>query len=100
MAPDQNPGQMVGEIAAAVGSAAVAAYVRARGDAKPWSLAGISARIAEAIVCGFLAVSTAAFMEWTDPRTSVGLSAAFGLIGTEALRDFIMRLAAKRVDRE
>jgi lambda family phage holin len=100
MATDQGPGQLAVEMASAIAAAAVAAYVRARGAPSAWTLPAIAARVAEAVVCGFLAISAASLMQWTDPRTTVGFSAGLGLLGTEAIRDLLMRLADKRVDRE
>jgi hypothetical protein len=86
------------EVASAVLAALAAAYVRARGCPNPWGWRAMAARGAEAVVCGFLAIGVAGAMEWTDSRSTIGLSAGFGLIGTEYLRDLLMRAAQKRAD--
>jgi hypothetical protein len=87
------------ELGSATAAALVAAYVRAKGDPRPLSLPSILARVAESIVCGFLATGAAALMEWTDPRSTVGLAAALGLLGTATISDLILRAAGKRADR-
>lgn len=78
-------------------AAGVAIYARARSCPRPWSLQSIGARLAELILCGALANGAVAVMGWTDPRITVGLSAAFGLFGVDELRRFAMRIAESKV---
>jgi hypothetical protein len=86
----------VGEVAAAAGASAIAAYVRAKSEPSGWTWRALCGRAAEAVVCGFLAVGIAGFLEWTDPRSSVGLAAGLGLLGTGALTDLLMKFANKK----
>ncbi len=84
------------EVGVAIIAASIAAYVRGRHDPNPFGFWSFVARMAEAIVCGFLAIGLAGVMEWTDPRTTVGLAAAFGLLGTGVLGDLILKLAKRK----
>ncbi len=83
----------------AIGAALLAGYLRARQNPEPFTLACLTARVAEAIVCGALSIGIAGYMEWADPRVTVGLSAGLGLLGTAFITDTIARVAAKRADR-
>jgi hypothetical protein len=87
-----------GEIAAAAGAALIAAWVRSRNEPSAWTLRALLGRVAEAVVCGFLAVGIAGFLGWSDPRTTVGLSAGLSLLGTGALADLILKFASKKAD--
>lgn len=101
----QPPAAFVVELGAAIGAALVAGYVRGRSDPRPWSLARISAHVAEAIVCGFLAVAISSAMQaasWIpsdDLRPVIGVSAGLGLLGTafvsEALAAWVKRRAGQ-----
>lgn len=100
---DQPPApSLLVEIAAAVGAALVAGYVRGRQDPRPWSWARFAAYSAEAIVCGFLAVAVAAGMkaaDWIpsdDLRVVVGVSSAFGLLGTAIISDALSAWVKRR----
>lgn len=86
----------VRELIAAVGSAAIAGYVRGSRSAQSWTVARITARLADAVVCGFLTVGIAGYLEWTDTRTTVGLSAALGMVGTEMIGAAVVRLFKAR----
>jgi hypothetical protein len=99
---DQVPGPLLPtavELAMATGAAMIAGYVRARQNPEPLSLPALAARVAEAVVCGCLAVMVAALMETADPRVTVGLSAALGLLGTGLLSDLATRWLASRADK-
>lgn len=99
MSSDPTPGPWwpaLYELAMATGAAFVAGYVRAKADPKPFSLPSLAARVAEAVVCGFLAILVAALMEKADPRITVGVSAAFGLLGTGVISDLATRWMASR----
>jgi hypothetical protein len=58
----------------------LAGYVRARSNPTLLSLGSIAARVAEAIVCGFLAIGISAAMEGADHCVTVSLSEGFGLL--------------------
>jgi len=82
------------EAAVSVGVALVAGYLRAR-EARPWTLASVAARVAEAVVCGCIAMALSAHVGGDDPRLTAGISAGLGLLGTTTLTDFAARLAAR-----
>lgn len=86
------------ELAAAIGAATLAGYVRAKKNPQPWSVPSLIARAAEAIVCGCLAVAISAALATQDPRFAVGISAALGLLGTQAVSDLLMRLLSRKAD--
>lgn len=87
------------ELAMATGAALLAGYVRAKSDPRPFSLASLSARAAEAVVCGFLAVGISAAMESADHRLTVGISAALGLLGTGLISDLATRWLSSRASK-
>lgn len=80
----------------ASGAAFLAGYVRAKADPRPFSLASLAARTAEAVVCGVIAIGVSAWLEAVDPRATVGLSAALGLIGTGVISDLVVRWMTTR----
>ena len=84
------------ELTTAAGAAFLAGYVRAKNDPRPFSLASLGARAAEAVVCGFLAIGISAAMENVDQRLTVGISAGLALIGTGVLSDLATRWMAAR----
>lgn len=98
--PDHQPNgswmPVATELAMASGAAFLAGYVRAKADPRPLSLASMTARCAEAVVCGCIAIGVSAWLEAVDPRATVGLSAALGLIGTGVISDLVMRWMAAR----
>lgn len=99
MSADPTPGPWwpaAFELALASGAAMIAGYVRAKANAAPFSLPGFVARCAEAIVCGFLAFGFSAVMASADPRLTVGVSAALGLLGTGLISDLATRFLASR----
>lgn len=96
--PGEGPpgGGILMEALMASGAAMLASYVRAKGEPEPWTLRRWGVVLAESVVCGFLAVAAATATGWADPRISAGLGAAFGLVGTAALSDLIVRLMQSR----
>jgi hypothetical protein len=87
----------VGEILAAAAAAACASYVRAK-NVDSWKLNAICATCAESIVSGALAIGIASYLDFDDPRTAIGMSAGFGLIGTKTISEFLIAFVSKRVD--
>lgn len=87
------------ELAMATGAAFMAGYVRAKADPRPLSLPSLAARMAEAIVCGFLAIGVSAALEPIDQRLTVGISDALGLIGTGVISDLATRWLAARANK-
>lgn len=77
-------------------AAGVAGYVKAKGEPRPFSLPSLTAKVAEAIVCGFIAAGIAAYLETRDPRMTVAISSALGLIGTGVLSDLVVRWMTTR----
>lgn len=99
MADSPPPGAWlpaITELAMASGAALLAGYVRAKQDPKPFSLAALAVKCAEAVVCGAIAIGIAAYLKTGDPRLTVGLSAGLGLIGTGVLSDLVVRWMASR----
>lgn len=98
MSEAPNPGWLpsLTEFAIACGAAALSGYVKAKQSPRRWSVASMIARTAEAIVCGCLAIAIAGYLETKDPRITVGISAALGLLGTQAISDLLMRLMLRR----
>lgn len=84
------------ELAMATGAALLAGYVRARQNPEPFSLPALAAKSAEAVVCGCLAIMVAALLETADPRITVGISAALGLLGTGLISDLATRWLSAR----
>jgi hypothetical protein len=93
--PDGGFWRLGVEVALASGAALLAGYVRAKTEPKPLTLASFVARAGEAFVCGFIAVGLSSWMQWGDPRTTVGLAAGLGLMGTSFISDLIVRLAQR-----
>ncbi len=87
------------EFAGATGAALLASYVKAKQNPKPWSAASIIARVAESVVCGCLAILAAALLKTGDPRFTIGMSAAIGLLGTQAITDLLLRVLTRRADK-
>jgi hypothetical protein len=99
MPADPTPGPWwpaAAELAMASGAALLAGYVRARRNPEPLSFPSLCAKAAEAVVCGCLAVMIAALLEAVDPRVTVGISAALGLLGTGLLSDLATRWLSTR----
>lgn len=97
--PVPTPGQWwpaAYELAMASGAALLAGYVRAKSNPAPFTVASLAVKCAEAVVCGALAIGVAAYLETSDPRLTVGLSAALGLIGTGVISDLVVRWVAAR----
>lgn len=104
--PLPSPGQWLPaayELAMASGAALLAGYVREKANPKPFSLAALGVRCAEAVVCGFLAagiaVAIAAYFKVSDPRMTVAISSALGLIGTGVISDLVVRWIAARASK-
>ncbi len=99
MMQDHPPGPWwpaIYELATATGAAFLAGYVRAKADPRPFSLPSLAARASEAIVCGFISIGVSSWMQSTDPRLTVGVSAGLGLIGTGVISDLVVRFMAAR----
>jgi hypothetical protein len=91
------------EVALASVAALLAGYVREKANPRPFSLAALGVRCAEAVVCGFLAagiaVAIAAYFRVSDPRMTVAISSALGLIGTGVISDLVVRWIAARASK-
>ena len=96
MAMGQDHAALGLELLSAVGAALVAGYVRAKREPRVAWWWTMLARIGDAVVCGCLTVAIVAVMEWHDIRTTVGVAAALGLIGTNTLSDLIVRWAERQ----
>lgn len=98
--PNPNIGAgVLGEALVSFITALLAVYVRAKNDPHAWGWRGLLAKIAEAATCGAIAMGIAALLSFNDPRATVGISAALGLLSTQALTDLIVRVANRKADR-
>lgn len=87
------------EVGAAAVAAAFAAYIRVKDDPQPFTMKKLMVLGAEGIVCGFIAAGVSTIFELNDTRASSGIAAAIGLVGKRTLSDFIVRFAARKVDK-
>jgi hypothetical protein len=94
------------EFAIAAAVAVVAGYVRGRVEASPLSPSGIVVRVADGIVCGCLSMGIITVLkqaEWVpvnDTTALAGISAALGLIGTNAISRILTNLAQRKTGTE
>lgn len=88
------------EFLVALVAALPGAYVRAKNEPR-LTPSSFAARLADAVVCACLAIGVSAALKWAWPtldstRVLVGLSAAFGLLGTTALSSLLIRAVQNR----
>lgn len=100
---DAGWAKFIVEFGSAASAAAVASYVRLRTNPRPFSFPRIVAYTAEGIVCGFLAVGISAALtamfSLDSHRVATGAGAALGLVGTSVLRDVIMRVMMRGIEK-
>lgn len=89
MSEAHSPPPVLYELLASTAAALLAGYVRGRLSPRPWSFPAIVSRVCEAVVCGFIAAGVSGWLGTEDPRVTVGVSAALGLLGTGALAELL-----------
>lgn len=93
--PESEELRFLKEVTVATIAAAVGAYVRAKRHPRPLSWPSVGVGLAEATVCGFLAVGASGLMDWEDSRSATGLAAAMGLLGTKFVSDGLIKMFSR-----